>query len=102
MTLVVKSSLGTTSQFGLSGIGAAASVALDPGTATAIGASYKSPAGIALDSTGNAYVADTGNNVVLRYTAAGTATIIAGTTGTASNRRNPAPAPPPTPPAPSP
>jgi sugar lactone lactonase YvrE len=81
-TQVVKSSLGATSQFGLSGIGAAASVALDPGTATSIGAGYKSPAGIALDSTGNAYVADTGNNVVLRYSAAGTATIIAGTTGT--------------------
>jgi sugar lactone lactonase YvrE len=91
-TLVVKSSLGTTSQFGLSGVGAAASVALDPGTATSIGTGYKSPAGIALDSTGNAYVADTGNNIVIRYNTAGTATVIAGITGTAGNGGNGGPA----------
>jgi sugar lactone lactonase YvrE len=91
-TLVVKSSLGATSQFGLSGSGAAASVALDPGTATSIGTGYKIPAGIALDSTGNAYVADTGNNVILRYDTTGAATIIAGTPGTAGNGGNGGPA----------
>ena len=91
-TLVVKSSLGTTSQFGLSGVGAAASVALDPGTATSIGTGYKSPAGIALDSAGNAYVADTGNNVVIRYDTAGTGTVIAGTAGNAGNGGNGGPA----------
>jgi NHL repeat-containing protein len=88
----VKSSLGTTSQFGLSGIGAAAAVALDPGTATAIGAGYKSPAGIALDSAGNAYVADTGNNVVIRYDTTGAGTVIGGTPGTAGNTGNGGPA----------
>jgi sugar lactone lactonase YvrE len=91
-TLVVKSSLGTTSQFGLSGIGGAASVALDPGTATSIGTGYKSPAGIALDSTGNAYVADTGNNVIIRYDITGAGTVIAGITGTAGNSGNGGPA----------
>jgi streptogramin lyase len=67
-------------------------VALDPGTATAIGAGYKSPAAIALDSAGNAYVADTGNNVVIRYDTTGAGTVIAGTPGTAGNTGNGGPA----------
>jgi sugar lactone lactonase YvrE len=91
-TLMVRSSLGTTSQFGLSGVGAAASLALDPGTAISIGTGYKSPAGIALDAAGNAYVADTGNDVVLRYNTAGTGTVIAGTAGSAGNGGNGGPA----------
>jgi sugar lactone lactonase YvrE len=91
-TLTVKSSLGATSQFGLSGVGSAASVALDPGTATAIGTGYKSPAGIALDSVGNTYVADTGNNIVIRYDTTGTPTVIAGTTGSSGNSGNGGPA----------
>jgi hypothetical protein len=90
-TLAVKSSLGATSQFGLSGIGAAASVALDPGVATGFGTGFKSPAGIARDAAGNAYVADTGNNVVVRYDSTGTRTVIAGT-GTAGNSGNGGPA----------
>jgi sugar lactone lactonase YvrE len=91
-TLVVKSSLGATSQFGLSGVGAAPSMALDPGTATAIGTGYKSPVGIALDPAGNTYVADTGNNIVIRYDPAGTPATIAGTAGTAGNGGNGGPA----------
>jgi sugar lactone lactonase YvrE len=90
--LTVKSSLGATSQFGLSGVGAAASVALDPGTAIAIGAGYKSASGIAVDESGNSYVADTGNNVVIRYDTAGTGTIIAGISGSAGNGGNGGPA----------
>jgi sugar lactone lactonase YvrE len=86
-TLTVKSALGATSQFGLNGVGAAASIALDPGMATGLGSGLKSPLGVALDAAGNAYVADTGNNVVLRYNSAGTGTVIAGT-GTAGNSGN--------------
>jgi sugar lactone lactonase YvrE len=91
-TLTVKSGLGATSQFGLSGVGAAAAVALDPGTTTAIGTGYKSAIGIALDDAGNSYVADTGNNVVIRYNSAGAGSIIAGISGSAGNSGNGGPA----------
>ena len=91
-TLTVNSTLGATSQFGLSGVGAAAAVALDPGTTTAIGTGYKSAIGIALDEAGNSYVADTGNNVVIRYNSAGTGSIIAGISGNAGNSGNGGPA----------
>ncbi len=91
-TLIVKSALGATSQFGLSGVGAAASMAIDPGTATAIGVGYKSPAGIAVDAAGNAYVADTGNDVVIRYDSTGNGSVIAGTAGSAGNSGNGGPA----------
>lgn len=90
-TLTVKSALGATSQFALNGTGAAAAVALDPGTAAGFGSGFNSPAGISLDSEGNAYVADTGNNVVVRYDSAGNKTVIAGT-GTAGNSGNGGPA----------
>ncbi|HEX3969043.1 MAG TPA: Ig-like domain repeat protein [Edaphobacter sp.] len=90
-TLVVKSTLGTSSQFGLNGVGAAASIALDPGLATALGSGLKAPAGVALDAAGNAYLADAGNNVVLRYDTTGTGTVIAGT-GSAGNSGNGGPA----------
>lgn len=90
--LTVTSALGATSQFGLNGVGAAASVALDPGTATAIGTGYKSPVGIAVDAAGNSYVADTGNDVVIRYNSAGTGTVIAGIAGSAGNGGNGGPA----------
>ena len=89
--LTVKSSAGSTSQFALNGTGAAAAVALDPGTAAGFGAGFNSPAGISLDSAGNSYVADTGNNVVVRYDSAGNKTVIAGT-GTAGNSGNGGPA----------
>ena len=90
-TLSIKSALGAASQFGLSGVGAAPSIALDPGGATSLGTGFKSPAGIARDGAGNAYVADTGNNVVIRYDSTGTRTVIAGT-GSAGNSGNGGPA----------
>jgi sugar lactone lactonase YvrE len=86
-TLTVTSARGATSTFALSGVGAAAAVALDPGTTTSIGTGYKSPVGIALDAAGNTYIADTGDNVVIRYNNAGNGMIIAGT-GTAGNSGN--------------
>ena len=91
-TLIVKSALGATSQFGLSGVGAAASVALDPGNATGFGTGLKAPVGIALDAAGNAYVADTGNDVVIRYDGAGVGSVIAGIAGSAGNGGNGGPA----------
>ena len=77
-SLIVTSTLGATSSFGLNGTGSAASVALDPGTTSIFGSGYSAPTGILQDAAGNIYIADTGNNRVVRYSG-GTPTIIAGT-----------------------
>jgi sugar lactone lactonase YvrE len=90
-TLVVKSSLGTTARFGLTGTGTIAAVALDPGFVSALGTTFKSPAAITIDAAGNTYVADTGNNIVMRYDRTGTGAVIAGT-GAAGNSGNGGPA----------
>src|ERR1700733_832926 len=90
-TLTVSSALGATVNFSLSGMGAAAAIALDPGTTTSIGTGYKSPAGVALDAAGNTYIADTGDNVVIEYNSSGNGMIIAGT-GAAGNSGNGGPA----------
>ena len=44
-------------------------------------ARFKTPRGIATDSSGNVYVADTGNKTIRKITAAGTVSTLAGTAG---------------------
>lgn len=51
----------------------------DGGPAVAAGIAF--PTGVALDSTGNLYIADNGNSVVRRVTSSGLITTIAGTPG---------------------
>ena len=88
-TLIVKSALGATSHFGLErcGRGRVRGVWI-LAWQRRFGTGYNSPVGIALDAAGNAYVADTGNDVVIHYNSAGIGTVIAGTAGTAGNGGN--------------
>lgn len=78
-TLLVASTANGRANFGLSGFGVAAAVALDPGATSSFATGLNLPQGIAQDGAGVTYVADTGNNRVLRYTGATTFTVFAGT-----------------------
>ncbi|WP_089407280.1 Ig-like domain repeat protein [Granulicella rosea] len=80
--LTATSLLGQSAAFGVSGVGTVAALAIDPGTTASLSTTLKTPFAIAQDSAGNTYIADTGNNRVVRYSISGTATVIAGT-GTA-------------------
>jgi sugar lactone lactonase YvrE len=64
---------GVTHMFGLTGIGLAPQAAIDSPANTVVGAGLSAPGGVAVDSAGNTYVADTGNNRVVEF-AAGSST----------------------------
>ena len=49
-------------------------------------AQFNSPAGVAMDSAGNAYVADSGNHTIRRISAAGVVTTVAGQPGVTGRR----------------
>jgi sugar lactone lactonase YvrE len=59
--------------------GAARSVGSTDGTGSS--ARFNRPRGIAVDASGNVYVADTGNNVIRKITSAGVVSTFAGTAG---------------------
>ena len=63
----------------LSGTGLGAAQTADPGTATAIGSGFMTPAGIAVDPANNVYVADTGANTVYRFAPGATVSTTVGT-----------------------
>ncbi len=69
--------------FPLTGVGQGALTALDPGTVSTLGTGLSGSLGEAVDAAGNLYIADTGNNRVVKISASGqTQTVVAGT-GTA-------------------
>ena len=51
------------------------------GTGAAARFGFRSPSGVAVDSAGNVYVADTSNNTIRKVSAAGVVTTLAGTAG---------------------
>jgi kumamolisin len=61
----------------LAGSGAAGSHNSNTGTS----ATFNSPQGVAVDSSGNAYVADSGNDLIRKITSAGKVTTLAGNAG---------------------
>ena len=62
----------------LSGIGLGAAQTSDPGTTSFIGSGYSGPEGIAVDSTKDVFVANTGKNTVLEYAAGSSAPVTVG------------------------
>jgi DNA-binding beta-propeller fold protein YncE len=64
------------------------------GNGTGSGATFSNPKGIALDpTTGNLYVADSGNHVIRRVTPGGVVTTFTGVVGSAGSENGPTPSP---------
>jgi streptogramin lyase len=84
-SITVNGTSGPSLSFGVSGTGTGALVAADPGSATILsGAPSGKANGVAVDRAGNVYIADTNNNVILKYPAGGGSySIFAGTSGQA-------------------
>jgi len=83
--LTITSALGGVNSYLLTGTGTAPSFAVDPGTTSLLStpSATSNAQGVAFDGVGNAYVADTGNNRVLFYSAANSTTTVFAGTGTA-------------------
>jgi len=77
--VLITDSNGATTTTLLSGVGTGSAVAVDPGTPNAIGTTYKTPAGIAVDAAGDVYVADPGAGTVQEYPAGGGTAVSIGT-----------------------
>jgi sugar lactone lactonase YvrE len=66
-TVVMTDSTGAQTYVFLVGVGQGTGVAVDPGTPTAITTSLKAPSGLALDASGNLFVADAAAPAVYEY-----------------------------------
>jgi trimeric autotransporter adhesin len=81
--LTFTDSNGNLSPIGLSGIGTAPQVSFSQTSFTTLTSAVSAPRGGVVDSSGNVYFADSGNNVIRKITSAGVMSIVAGTSGKA-------------------
>jgi hypothetical protein len=63
----------------LTGTGSGTGISVDPGTAVAIGSTFTTPSGLAVDSSGNVFVADSGANTVSEFVGGSGAPVSIGT-----------------------
>ena len=82
-TLTITSAAGGSNSYLITGTGVVSAIALDPGFVTVQNTAVKTPQGVAVDSVGNIYTADTANNRVLFFNAATSATTTLAGTGVA-------------------
>jgi DNA-binding beta-propeller fold protein YncE len=77
----------TIRKISISGVSTLAGKAGTTGSADGTGtaALFNNPTGLAIDVSGNVYVADSGNNTIRKITGAGAVTIFAGTAGTSGS-----------------
>ncbi len=69
----------------LTGTGTATAIAFDPGNTGLVNSSVSNPQGIAVDTIGNSYIADTGNNrIILSSPTSGTSVFAGGSPATCS------------------
>ncbi|MES2392677.1 MAG: Ig-like domain repeat protein [Acidobacteriota bacterium] len=83
-TLTITSTLGATNTYLVTGTGNYAAIAIDPGSDSVLPATTNAATGVAYDAAGNVYIADTGNNRVLKYNVTTSTTTTFAGTGTAN------------------
>jgi trimeric autotransporter adhesin len=72
--ILITDNNGDTTATLVSGVGTGSGIAVDPGTPQAIGTTFNTPSGIAIDHAGDVFVADPGAGTVMEYpTGGGTA-----------------------------
>lgn len=81
-TLTITSAAGLANNYLLTGTGTAPSIAIDPGNVAVFNSTVTNAQGVVTDASGNLYIADTGNNRILKYTAATATTATFAGTGT--------------------
>jgi sugar lactone lactonase YvrE len=77
-SILITDSNGNTTTTLVSGMGTGSAIAVDPGTPRAIGTTFSTPAGIAIDHAGDVFVADPGAGTVKEYPGGGGTAIALG------------------------